>query len=309
VVAAALLVDRWGYGVWTFPAWNYFDIVLWHGLAARVSGAQPFYAYFYLLPANIFAPLVAFSLIALIVACLRNPTHYVTWPVALFFLAHCFLFAHKEERFLFPLAILATAFPVLAFSPAPQRAFAFFGKAWGWRKSFPARFVGWSAAAAMLFCAVYPFGIRPHMPLAKYIAHHFPHGLATYTFEDAVFADYPIYRPPHYAAARLTGTPALTARLADGPVYLLAETPTLAPGLLPAGVKAEILYSEFPFGMNPKLAPSGTRWICTYADLRRHSFVHPPRLAWMTLYKLTRGGTNTAVPSPCLPKWNVTLDF
>jgi GPI mannosyltransferase 3 len=307
VVAAALVIDRWGYGVWTFPVWNYFDIVLWQGLAARASGAQPFFAFFYLLPANIFAPIAAFALIALIVACLRNPTHYVTWPVALFFLAHCFLFAHKEERFLFPLAILATAFPVLAFSPAPERAFAFFGKAWSWRKSILAQFVGWSAAAAMLFCAIYPFGIRPHMPMAKYLYRHFPAGISAYTFEDAVFLTYPLYRPPHYASARLTGIGELTARLADGPVYLFAETPTLAPGLLPAGVKAEILYSEFPFAMDPKLAPSGTNWMCTYAYLRQHSFVHPPRLAWMTLYKLTRGGANTAQPSPCLPKWNVAL--
>ena len=305
-VAAALLIDRWGYGIWTFPAWNYVDIVLLQGLAARESGTAPFFAFFYLLPANIFAPIAAFLLIALVLACLRNPKHYVSWTTAVFFLGHCAL-AHKEERFLFPLAILATAWPVLAFSPAPERLFDFFGKAWAWRKSWAAKATGFTAAAAMIFCAVYPFGIRPHMPMAKYVYRHFPQGITAYTFEDAVFQTYPIYRPPHYVSLHLNSRSDLAALLDKGPVYLFAETPTLTPGLIPKDVKAEILYSEFPFGMNPKLAPYGTRWMCGYAYWRQHSFVHPPRLAWMSLYRLSRSGPNTAQPSPCLPAWNVAL--
>jgi phosphatidylinositol glycan class B len=145
------------------------------------------------------------------------------------------------------------------------------------------------------------------MPMAKYIYRHFPQGISAYTFEDAVFLTYPIYRPAHYASARLSGWSALNAKLAQGPVYLLAETPTLAPGLLPQGVRAEILYSEFPFARNPRLAPLGTRWMCHYAYWRQHSFVHTPRLAWMSLYRLTRSGPQTAQPSPCLPQWNMAL--
>lgn len=304
--AAALLIDRWGYGVWSFPAWNYLDIVLLQGLAARESGTAPFFAFFYLLPANIFAPIIVLQLVALVVACLRNPRHYVTWTTAVFFLGHC-LMCHKEERFLFPLAILATAWPVLAFSPGKQKPFAFFAKAWDWRKSWAAKFAGFTAAAAMLFCAIYPFGIRPHMPMAQYIYRHFPQGITAYTFEDAVFQTYPIYRPAYYVSKHLNSQTELLTLLDKGPIYLFAETPTLAPGLLPKGVKAEILYSEFPFGMSAKLAPYGTRWMCGYAYWRQHSFVHPPRLAWMTLYRLSRGGPDTAQPSSCLPHWNVAL--
>jgi GPI mannosyltransferase 3 len=304
-VAAGIFIDRWGYGVWSFPFWNYFDVVLWQGLAARVSGTAPFFAYFYLLPANIFAPIALFCLVALIVACLRNPRHYVVWPVAAFFIAHCFFFAHKEERFLFPLAILATSFPVLAFGPAAPRL-KWFAKAWAWRRSWLAKFTGWSAAAAMLLCAVYPFGIRPHMAMAKYLYRHFPAGISAYTFEQTAFQTYPLYRPPHYVSARLTDAAQLQQMLAKGSVYLLAETPTLAPGLLPRGVKAELVFSEFPLARSA--AAYGTAWMCRYAYQRQHSFVHPPRLAWMTLYRLTRGGPDTAQISPCRPAWNVTLE-
>lgn len=307
IVAAGVLIDRWGYGVWTFPFWHYFDIVLWNGGASSGSGTSPFFAYFYLLPANIFAPIALFTLIALVIGCLRNPKHYLVWPVAMFLFAHFFLFLHKEERFLFPLAIIATAFPVLAFSPSPERSFAVFGRAWNWRRSIAAKIVGWSAVMAMLLCAIYPFGIRPHMPMAKYIYRHYPDGISAYTFEDAVYQDYPIYRPANYHSARLESRDALLALLKEKPVYLFAETPTLAPGLLPQGVRAELLYSEFPFAMSRTLAPYGTRWICGYAYWRKHGFIHPPRLAWMSLYRLTRTGPNTAAVSPCQPKWNVAL--
>jgi hypothetical protein len=72
-------------------------------------------------------------------------------------------------------------------------------------------------------------------------------------------------------------------------------------------VRAEILYSEFPFAITPNWAPLGTRWMCGYAYWRQHGLVHPPRLAWMSLYRLTREGAQTAQPSPCLPRWSTPL--
>lgn len=304
-VAAALLIDRWGYGHWCFPPWNYFAIDLLHGMTARVSGTSPFYAYFYLLPGNIFAPIIVLMLAALVLACLRNPRHYVTWPTAAFFLAHCLL-GHKEERFLFPLAILATSYPVLAFSPG--RAFPAIGRLWQYRRSLLAKFTGWSAVAAMLFLAVYPFGIRPHMKMAKYLYRHFPRGLTAYTFEQKTFASYPMYRPPHYRSERLLSRAELARRLAKGPIYLFTETPTLPQDALPQGTRAELLYSEFVFARDAKLAPWGTRLMCDYANLRKTTPVHPPRLAWMTLFKLSRSGPSTAAYSPCTPAWTVPLE-
>jgi GPI mannosyltransferase 3 len=304
-LAAALPIDRWGYGVWCFPPWTYLDIDLIQGLTSRLSGASPFYAYFYLLPGNIFAPIAVLLLVALVLACIRNPRHYVTWATAPFFVAHCLL-AHKEERFLFPLAILATAYPVLAFSPA--RLFAIFGRAWKYRRSLLAKTVAWSAAAAMLFLAVYPFGIRPHMKMAKYLYRHFPQGLTATTAEEKPFDSYPMFRPPHFRSEKLASRVQLAALLAKGPVYLFTETPTIPARLLPEGVQAELLYSEFLFAADPKLAPWGTRLMCDYADLRKKTFIHPPRLAWMTLFRLQRGGPSEAALSPCTPAWSVPLE-
>lgn len=298
-VAAALPIDRWGYGVWCFPPWNYFDVNLVQGVAAKTFGTSPFLAYFYLEPGTIFAPITAVLMIAMVVAALRNPRHPITWVTVPFFLVHCFT-AHKEERFLFPLAILATAWPVLAF--APGRPFPFFTRVWAWRKSWGAKFVGWSAVAAMLFLAVYPFGIRPHMKMAKYLYRHFPTGFTAFYAADEAPPDYPMVRPKPYRVAALPDGAALAAALAKGPVYLLADTPTL-PIELPPGVGASLVYSEFVFAHGA--AADATQIMCRYAEIKRKGPIHPPRLGFWTLFRLERGGPNDAVPSPCIPVWSV----
>ena len=69
---------------------------------------------------------------------LRNSRHVVTWTSLPFVLAHIAI-AHKEARFLFPLAILATAFPVLGFSPRLPLWRETFARLWQWRRSWPAK--------------------------------------------------------------------------------------------------------------------------------------------------------------------------
>lgn len=297
-LAAALLIDRWGYGVWCFPPWDYFAVNILQGVASKVFGASPFLAYFYLTPGTIFAPITAVLMVAMVIAAIRNPRHVVTWATVPFFLAHCFS-AHKEERFLFPLAIVAISWPVLAF--APGRPFAFFERVWAWRKSWAAKAVGWSAVVAMLFLAVYPFGIRPHMKMAKYLYRHFPNGFSAYSIEAKSFVSYPMVRPRPYRVETLKDAAALEAALAEGPVFLLAATPSL-PAALPQGVGARLVYSEFILARTQ--AAEATRIMCAVADLKRTTPVHPPKLQFWTLFRLERGGVNDAVPSPCIPDWH-----
>ena len=301
-VAAAFPIDRWGYGAWCFPPWNYIDVNIIQGVAARKFGSAPFFAYVYLLPANIFFPIAAVLVVAMIVACLRNPRHYVTWATAPFFVVHCLL-AHKEERFLFPLAILSTSYPVLAFSPSSDRLLGIFGRLWAYRSSILSKAVAWSAVAAMAFLAVYPFGIRPHMKMAKYVYRHFSAGLIGYTFDEEPFKTYPMYRPPHYRSDTLQSRAELEALLAKGPVYLFSETPTIPGQVLPKGVQANLLYSEFPFAADPGLASWSTRLVCDFADLRRKTPLRPPHLAWMTLFRLQRNDSTDAGAEgpPCTP--------
>jgi phosphatidylinositol glycan class B len=209
--------------------------------------------------------------------------------------------AHKEERFLFPLAILATSYPVLAFSPARERLLAGFGRVWDWRHSIAAKVIGWSAVAAMLFLAVYPFGIRPHMKMAKYLYRHFPAGLQAYSFDAERFDSYPMYRPKPYRVDILFDRQDLAAALAKGPVYLFSDTPTLPPAA--QGVHARLVYSEFLFAQSPNAAARATEIMCGYAALKRSTPIHPPQLAFWTLFRLDPGGPNQATPSPCTPDW------
>jgi phosphatidylinositol glycan class B len=290
-VVAALFIDRWGYGEWCLPPWNYFDVNLIQGVAAKTFGTSPFFAYFYLEPGTIFAPITAALMIAGVVSAIRAPRHAVTWVTVPFFLVHCFM-AHKEERFLFPLAIFATAWPALAFSGT---------KLWSWRKSWAAKVVGWSAVAAMLFLAVYPFGIRPHMKMAKYLYRTFPAGLHAYSFDAERFESYPMVRPKPYRVDILFDTQDLQTALAKGPVYLFSDTPTL-PVTLPQGVGARLEYSEFVLARSD--AAAATKVMCAAADLKRNGPIHPPKLAFLTLFRVERGIANEAAPSPCIPQWS-----
>jgi len=292
VVALSLLIDRWGYGVWCFPPWNYLDVNIIQGVASKVFGSAPWFAYFYLEPGTIFAPITALLMIAMVVACLRNRHHVITWVTLPFFLGHC-LIAHKEERFLFPLAILAISYPVLAF--APGRPFAVFDRVWAWRRSIAAKILGWSAVAAMLFLAVYPFGIRPHMRMAKYLYRHFPTGFHAYSFDAEGFEDYPMVRPKPYRIDILVARADLQAQLAKGPVYLLSDTPSLPP--LAEGLRATLLYSDFILAGSPRAAAWATQAMCGLASLKRNTPIHPPRLKFLTLYKLEAGAANTIAPA------------
>ena len=298
VLALSALIDHWGYGVWCFPPWNYVDVNLIQGIASKTFGASPWYAYFYLEPGTIFAPVTAVLMIAMVVACLRNSRHVVTWVTVPFFIGHC-LIGHKEERFLFPLVIVATAYPILAF--APGRPFPFFDRLWAWRRSVAAKLVGWSAVAAMLFLAVYPFGLRPHMKMAKYLYHHFHNGLQAFSFDPDRFDNYPMVRPKPYRIDILFDRQDLQAQLAKGPVYLLTAAPAL-----PAeaqGFHATLLYSEFAFAKSPAAARKASEILCGYANLKRTTPIHPPRLKFLTLFKIENGPARGDI-TPCTPRWN-----
>ncbi|GAA0527470.1 phosphatidylinositol glycan class B [Rhizomicrobium palustre] len=298
VVAISALIDRWGYGVWCFPPWNYVDVNLIQGVASRVFGTSPWFAYFYLEIGTIFAPITAALMIAMVIAVIRNPRHVIIWATVPFFLVHC-LMGHKEERFLFPLVYFFTAYPVMAF--APGRPFPVFERVWAYRQSFAAKFVLWTAVVAMVFLALYPFGLRPHMRMAKYLYRHFPSGFQGFSYEADRFDNYPMVRPKPYRIDILFDRADLEAQLKKGPVYLMTDYPALPP--VAKGVKAELLYSEYLFASSPQSAIAATKFLCAYADMKRKGPIHPPKLRFLTLYKIEPGQGNTPV-APCKPNWD-----
>lgn len=114
MVLTALLIDRWLYGNWAFPAYNYLYQVLF--ATDSMFGKNPWYDYLPL-ALNWFGYSIA-ALVALFCfdACLRNYRNPLVWIFTFFILIHCLL-AHKEIRFLFPVfylipVILAMSLPI-----------------------------------------------------------------------------------------------------------------------------------------------------------------------------------------------------
>jgi phosphatidylinositol glycan class B len=283
VVAVALgaLADRWGYGAWVFPPWGYLQFNVLGGGAEHQFGREPVFAYLYLMPAQFFFAITLVLMAALVAMWLRNPRHAVTWITLPFVLVHVMV-AHKEARFLFPLAIVATAFPVLGFSPRLPRWQVLFARIWHSRHGWAAKLTTALSVIFMAYLAVYPFGIRPHMPMAKYL---YRHDRGTIYSFDEPFQSYPIYRPVGFQSRRLADSGALDALLQKGPVYLMAQTP--APFDVP-GAKVTRLYSEFPlarFGYGA----AGARYIRSWTDFAaRERWLKLLPLYWYTLYRVER---------------------
>jgi phosphatidylinositol glycan class B len=283
-LAIGAAADHWGYGVWVFPPLGYVDVNLMQGVAAHQFGREPVFAYLYLLPAQIFFAITLVLMAGMVAIWLRNVRHVVTWATLPFVLAHL-LIAHKEARFLFPLAILATAFPVLGFSPRLPRWHRTFERLWSWRESAAAKAVTAISMAAMIYFALYPFGVRPHMPMAKYLYRHGPGALYSL---GAPFQSYPLYRTPGFSSKRLD--PAQLPSLLDhGPVYLISDNPVPPP--LPSDTRATLLYSEFPlarFGYGQ----AGGDYIAGYTGFAaRHGFLKLLPLYWYSLYRVERSAT------------------
>ena len=115
VVALAGLIDRWGYGTWAFPPLDYLDVNLWRDVAAERFGSRPWYGYLSLAGTSVLAPLLLLAFAGAATAWIRFPGHVLSASTAPFVLAHVAL-AHKETRFLLPVAPLAPALLVLAAS-------------------------------------------------------------------------------------------------------------------------------------------------------------------------------------------------
>jgi phosphatidylinositol glycan class B len=184
---------------------------------------------------------------------------------------------------MFPLAILATAFPVLGFSPRLPLWPHTFAHLWQWRTSWVAKIITAISLAAMVYFAIYPFGVRPHMPMAEYLYRHDPGPI--YSFA-APFGSYPMYRPAGFRAQQLKDRSQLNSLLGQGPIFLMSQTPE--PPALPAGLHATLIYSEFPlarFGYGQL----GQDYIQGYSSFAaRHPFLKLLPLYWYTLYRVER---------------------
>jgi phosphatidylinositol glycan class B len=141
------------------------------------------------------------------------------------------------------------------------------------------------SVAAMVYFALYPFGVRPHMPMAEYLYRHWP---GTVYSLGAPFQSYPLYRPIGFSSKKLEAAQ-LPSLLDRGPVYLISDKP-VPPPLAPS-VRATLLYSEFPLARSG-YGQVGADYIAGYtAFAARHHFLKLLPLYWYTLYRVERSAT------------------
>ncbi len=99
-----LATDVWLYGKWVFAPYNYFFSNIVEGKAATF-GVEPFWWYITELPVAFLPPLSIWLLLLAGYGLFHRPVHVFSWCLIPFVLAHS-LVAHKEVRFLFPMALV-----------------------------------------------------------------------------------------------------------------------------------------------------------------------------------------------------------
>jgi phosphatidylinositol glycan class B len=104
-----ILIDKWGYGEWTFAPYNYFYANLIEK-KADLFGVLPWDGYFTLFFLEFYTLPGLFLLSAISIFCFMFYKHFYSWCILPFLLVH-FYIGHKETRFLFP--ILYISIPIL----------------------------------------------------------------------------------------------------------------------------------------------------------------------------------------------------
>lgn len=98
-----VIADRWFYGYWVFPPWNYFYQNLIAGKAAEF-GTEPFWWYLTAFLEKGILPVGALLLYGAIRGIRKHHRHLFTAVLITFIIGHS-LIGHKELRFLFPVII------------------------------------------------------------------------------------------------------------------------------------------------------------------------------------------------------------
>jgi len=102
-VSIGLFTDYWMYDDWVFAPYNYFFSNIVEGKASNF-GVSPFWWYLTEMPIALVPPLSIILLLFAAFGIWKKPAHVFSWCLLPFVLAHSMV-AHKEVRFLFPMAL------------------------------------------------------------------------------------------------------------------------------------------------------------------------------------------------------------
>ena len=288
-VTLAALVDRWGYGEWTFPAWTYFEANLLEG-AAGLFGSDPPLSYFWMLPANVFMPVVVALLVLAALAWLRCPRHPVTWATLPFFVAHNVI-AHKEERFLFPIAVLSTAFVTMALGPSfgPGRFGARLTSrlaTWGWsrRRAWPGKLLAITSMAGLVLLMFVPLGWHHNVRFTRFLHDSIGEELHATALPE-IDLNLPAFHPRVYDVDK-ADPEEVVRRIEAGTArtWLISDRPILRTGTS-LDTRATVVFSELPVFRDRELTERVMRAIDGY-NASAPSFLR--RLRYRTLYRVER---------------------
>jgi len=248
VLAAATLVDRWGYGVWCLPPWNYVVENLQAGQAADRFGSLPVWGYAELVLRSPFGPAALLAAAATAVTWLRHPRHVLTWCAVPMVAVHS-LIAHKELRFLIPLLPLAAVGFGLAVAPGKDRLeplarFCRGPSALGLRRALFAA----NLAALALLCLL---PLAPQAGLQRFVFEQLPRQPELLILgPDSPYGPHGLvgrfYAPPGTTLAVVTA-PELSQALVRGAGSHNVVVPADArPEMLAPGVRCRELYRSVP---------------------------------------------------------------
>lgn len=297
-VIGAVFIDRWGYGEWTFPPLRYLDVNLLQGVAATQFGTKPFFAYLHVILPNLFAPVVFLMILGLLTCWLKRPLHVITWTTLPFVLVHSAI-GHKEERFLFPVALLTLVACALALErrgepsagPVARLADVLTETLRRLKQTRAYAFVVVLNFVAMAFIAVYPLGWRPHLTFYRWVYDAVPAPVRFVAEAAEPYPPYPFYRRGPWSLEQLDRSALATlSPEAASVVYWLASQPFDAVDAPPPSVRAELVYSEFPGWQSAWLRQHV--WP-TLGRLRSWCLAHgvrSKRLTWISVYRFEPGG-------------------
>lgn len=282
-LALGAVADRWGYGHWTFPAWTYVQANVMEG-AAALFGSDPPFAYLWMMPANLFAPQVVLLMLLVLLALWRAPGHPLSWTAAPFLLAHN-LIAHKEERFLFPVAIVALGLVTVAVAPEIGRTNRLSAALWERRATLPVRLLVVWNFVVMALLAVWPLGWHHHVRFQHALQQRGLAEVRVYALPDFDLGlpafhgrRYDVMKLPPDAIAR-----AIDAGGADAWLVTEATGSELHSGSTELDARASLVWSEVPFFDHPALARAIVAATELY-DRRRGGPLRPIR--YRNLYRL-----------------------
>jgi phosphatidylinositol glycan class B len=228
-VAVGTAADCWGYGHWVLAPWNYFHTNIILGIANRF-GTSPVWWYLAGVNSSPMAPLTLLWTIAMLVTWVRHPKHIVSWATLSFCIVHS-LVGHKESRFLFPIAQVATFAFILGLAPRPGELHQPKWLRWLWQQ----RRSRWAMALYGLnFIGLAGMGFSAKQPgvlIQKLIYDRYPHDCRAYILGRETKSPYTnvgfdmyFYRPPGFQLMRLDGYDELSWLLRVGPPKFLLIT-------------------------------------------------------------------------------------